>query len=703
MSGTSPAPEILSGGSTADRTYRRGRRRVLTLSALAMLAVLIVGGIVLATVANVMKDGLAGRLLALRDAVASGATVWLEAQERAASALARSPRFQPALRAAFADPDASDVYAGASFLAEGQLFFGIALVDAEGVVLEQHGLGLGVGEPVGPALVAVVAAGRRGETLVSRPFRGSDGEARMVVGAPVTDAGGGFLGVVVLGLSPRDFTTALRAARAGSTGETYAVGPDGALISESRFLSQLRSLRLVDADAESAVLELAVRDPGGDLTAGHRTGVLRRDQPLTRAAAAAVAGDAGVDVDGYRDYRGVEVVGAWTWLDRYGFGVITETDADEAFRPLRVLVGIFLLLVVLVATAGVIASVVAMMLERQRRRAQRAEKRAQKLGQYQIEEKLGEGGMGAVYRARHALLRRPTAIKVIRPASAANEVAVERFEREVRRTAELTHPNTVAIYDYGRTAEGLFYYAMEYLDGIDLDALVERFGPMPESRAIHILVQAAGALAEAHTHGLVHRDIKPANLFLCTRGGVPDTVKVLDFGLVKSTRKEDKTLTADHAIMGTPAFLAPEMVHSAENATFRSDLYSLGTVAYYLVTGAFVFDADSPVSLIVSHLEDTPVPMSERLGRPVDPVFDEVVSACLAKDPADRPGSALALIDALERSAVAGTWTRRDADAWWAGHRAAIEGLLLDERSAMAESETVFIAAGRPPRESFPR
>ncbi|HEY6555912.1 MAG TPA: serine/threonine-protein kinase [Polyangiaceae bacterium] len=298
-----------------------------------------------------------------------------------------------------------------------------------------------------------------------------------------------------------------------------------------------------------------------------------------------------------------------------------------------------------------------------------------RLGQYTLEEKLGEGGMGVVYRASHAMLRRPTAIKLLLPDRAGND-ALTRFEREVRRTAMLTHPNTVTVFDYGRTTEGVFYYAMELLDGASLHELVEVDGPQPAERVIHLLDQAAASLAEAHDAGLIHRDVKPGNILVVDRGGISDLVKVVDFGLVKDVGSgadgkatSEPALTMANTITGTPLYVAPETLSAPETIDARADLYALGAVGYWLLTGTHVFGGKSIVEVCAQHLHSIPERPSTRLGVPVAADLEALLLACLAKRPEDRPASAHVLRERLRACATAGLWTNARAAEWWADHR----------------------------------
>jgi len=307
-------------------------------------------------------------------------------------------------------------------------------------------------------------------------------------------------------------------------------------------------------------------------------------------------------------------------------------------RPLDPALATMVLL--LLASTNAIAMAIAVFASARIETARRQAAEARKLGQYVLKEKLGSGGMGEVYRAQHVLLRRPCAIKVIRQERAGDAAALRRFEREVQVTATLTHPNTVHIYDYGHAADGTFYYVMEYLPGVTLDELVQREGPLPPGRVVHLLRQVCGALREAHSLGLIHRDVKPGNVIVCERGGVPDVAKLLDFGLVLPPVGDpdaDK-LTRDGTLTGTPAYLSPEQAGMQDAVDARSDVYSVGALAYFLLTGRPPFADRSAVKMLAAHLYETPEtpepPSTHRPGIPAD--LEAVVLRCLAKKPEER-------------------------------------------------------------------
>jgi hypothetical protein len=302
---------------------------------------------------------------------------------------------------------------------------------------------------------------------------------------------------------------------------------------------------------------------------------------------------------------------------------------------------------------------------------------ARDIGQYTLEERIGSGGMGEVWRATHRMLIRPAAIKIISRAALGSspggpELLLRRFEREARTTAALRSQHTVQLYDFGVTDDGGLYYVMELLDGLDLDTLVQRHGPVPAERVVHILVQACRSLAEAHAAALVHRDIKPANLFILRAGAEVDVVKVLDFGLVKlgQTKETERSLelTGTGSMPGTPTFMAPELVLGEKELDHRADLYSLGCVAYWLLTGQHVFQGETAVKVMLDHVHTAPAPPSSRCAQPIPAALEQLILACLAKDPADRPQTAVALGDQLEAIQLATPWTSQRAREWWQAH-----------------------------------
>ena len=323
---------------------------------------------------------------------------------------------------------------------------------------------------------------------------------------------------------------------------------------------------------------------------------------------------------------------------------------------------------------------------------------ARQLGSYRLIEQLGTGGMGEVWKAQHRLLARPAAIKLIRAESlglsdpAAAKTALTRFEREAQATALLGSPHTIEIYDFGATESGSFYYVMELLDGLDLRTLVERHGPIPVERAVFLLKQACHSLADAHASGLIHRDVKPANIFACRRGREYDFVKVLDFGLVKDVGVSDVQLTAEGTTTGTPAFMAPEFVNGPEHVDGRADLYALGCVAFWLVTGKLVFERSTPIQTVLAHINDPPPSIQSRTEYPVPERFERIVMDCLEKDPARRPPSAEALGKRLSTCLDGPAWTDDQARTWWEAR--GFTGRRPTASVAIASQETRIIMPG---------
>ncbi len=295
------------------------------------------------------------------------------------------------------------------------------------------------------------------------------------------------------------------------------------------------------------------------------------------------------------------------------------------------------------------------------------------MGSYHLEELLGSGGMGEVWKASHRLLARSAAIKLIRPDSSGSDgrESIKRFEREVQAAAGLQSPHTVNIYDFGTTEDGTFYYVMELLEGFDVETLVARFGPVPAERAVHILIQACHSLAEAHQGGLIHRDVKPANIYVCRYGLEWDFVKILDFGLVKNTATEtnERQLTRAGVLAGTPGYMAPELGMGTSDLDWRADIYALGAVGYWLVTGETLFDSKRPaMQIIMDHVQKVPIPPSRRTSNAIPTRLEEILMSCLQKDPNNRPQTMQELAASLRMVPIEREWNDDRARRWWLAH-----------------------------------
>jgi len=696
------ARSVLGSATRISTTGRKFRQQLWIPPVLGLIGLLFAGLWIRTHIDNTLRKQQADQLSTLLRADVKALEQWMASEEDEVEMAAELPdvrepaleQLQLAARQGATNQDLAESPARRRLQAALEPWIaqentvGYVLIDAQGRIVASDADTL-IGEMPTTGYTEFISTVLAGQSLVSRPFPSlvkltdefgeeSVGVPTMFVAAPLKDDDGKIVAVLGLRLLPGgEFTSILNVARMGDTGETYAFNEDGLLLSSSRFEDQLKRIGLqLNQKRSRSELTVQLRDPGVDLTAGQQASLPLEERPLTKMAASAIAmgREAGksnkapeivVDVDGYRDYRGVPVVGAWTWLPKYGFGVATEIDVTEADQAKTVLRTAFWTMFGLLGLAALLLLGVTFLARRMEKKMRDAVVAAGQLGQYALEEKIGEGGMGSVFRGRHAMMRRPAAVKLLEPGKT-TDVSIARFEREVQLTSQLNHPNTITIYDYGRTDEGIFYYAMEFLDGLSLEALVERYGPQPDGRVIHLLLQVCGSLEEAHSLGLIHRDIKPANIMLTCRGGVCDYVKLLDFGLVKAIdSKRQRALTAADAITGTPLYLPPESIADSDASDARSDIYSLGAVAYFLLTGHPVFESNSVMDIIRQHLDAEPVPPSQRTNRPISPELEQLVLKCLAKSPADRPQSASVLATALENCPVAQPWSAAHAQAWW--------------------------------------
>ncbi len=718
-----PAPAASRPPAAADGPlpvlHKRARTIVPMRRRVRLAALLLLVALPLAVVLWVAHDvqvslteQLASQLVARRDGSVRALTVWMSGEESLVREWAEDPRVtalseslagiaqqavtQQAVTQQAVTQQGEDAQAALGAAPEGAALRELlapvarrgghrafALLDPDGMLLarspvEQGVSTLTVGMKVREGARNELARLFDGRTWMRQPFRlgafhdaytGPDREAIMASIAPVTAGDGTVVAALAFLLEANaDFGSLLASAQVGRTGETYVFDREGNLLSESRFTDQLAAAGLLpDASGATPSLHLPLRDPGADLTAGGRAVGPRESWPLTVMAASAVAGHDGVNVDGYRDYRGVKVVGAWAWLEEAGFGVATEEDYAVAYAALDsarvaplVLAGLFALTFVALALALRLVL-----------RLQRDVTAARELGQYTLVELLGEGGTGQVWRARHALLARPAAVKVLRP-DALGRHALERFELEMQVTARLDHPNTVEIYDSGRTEDGQFYYAMECLDGLSLQRFARAHGAQSPARVVHLLRQVCASLAEAHAAGLVHRDVKPGNIMLCRRAGELDVIKVLDFGLVKDLAAPAAEATAMNGLAGTPGYMSPERLKPGAEVNARCDVWAVGAVAFRLLTGRDLWSG-SLAEILAQIVTQEPPRVSAFAPGPLPAGLDELVADCLQRDPALRPADAVVLGARLAALDIA-SWTQDDARAWWAQHDPSTRG-----------------------------
>ena len=679
------ASKTLVGSVASTRKFLSRRMWIWPITAVVLLSV--VGLLVHGAIVRTMESNLRSQLQTLLDVEVAMLRTWLVAHENNAKSVAGDSDVRQLVS------ELVKTHPGGAEIASDQVPISQRLAEHLGPPMNSHSYGSffivdknnvvastrpeAVGMELPFEMQSLFKRAHDGETVVMPPFASLfahvDSEGKRRAGVPMMFVLAPVLGenlqvIAVLGLQIRpeeEFTRILQLGRLGLSGETYAFDSNGLMLSNSRFDNDLILLGLLpDQEGSQSILQLLIRDPGGDMTKSYRPKVRRAELPFTRMAENAIGGEPGIDVAGYRDYRGVPVVGAWKWLKNYNFGIATEIDYAEAFRPLTILKRTFWGLLTLLGTTSLAIFVFTIMVARLQRQAREAAVEAKQLGQYKLEEKLGEGAMGVVYKGRHAMLRRPTAIKLLNT-DKVTDTSIARFEQEVQTTSHLNHPNTIAIYDYGHTPEGVFYYAMEFLDGLDLQQLVDSFGPQKPSRVIYILKQICGSLYEAHSLGLVHRDIKPANLMLNRRGGEGDVVKVLDFGLVKARGDDIGSEQDNESMAGTPLYMSPESIQLPNSVDACSDMYAVGAVGYFLLTGHPVFEADTLPELCRQQISATPAPPSVKLGKEVPADLENTLLACLEKDRAKRPQTARDLSNMLDRCATEDDWNVDKADAWW--------------------------------------
>jgi len=608
----------------------------------ALVVITLVGGWAYIQVRASLRDVRVAGLVSLLEVEARTLQLWIEEKKRDAERWAATPQVQrEGARLAALPADAvcaaptqrgfREALAPYMALEEVAVF---NLLGRDGRILSSPQSAL-CGSSIGDEFRRELAPVFEGRTTFVRPWeeagriaaagKGAAGGPLVWIETPVRAADGSVVAALGFGrVAAERFGRLLALTTGGTSRDAYAFDQEHRIVTEAR-------------------------DPGRRTVAG------------TALAAALDRRDSshGVILEPYANYRGARVIGAWRWLPAERLGVAVEVDAEEAYGPLEYLQLAFGGLFALVLVSMTAAASTSLWALRSRMRE------AKRVGAYRIERAIGEGGMSDVYLARHAYLKRLAAVKVLKPHLATDE-AVTRFKREAQLCSQLSHPNTVEVFDYGTTREGRWYYAMEYLDGIALEDLVKRHGRLPVGRAVHALRQACGSLAEAHARGWVHRDVKPNNIMLCVRGGQYDFVKVVDFGLIKQlAAQQTRDITQYSKILGTPLYMAPERLRNPADADARADIYALGAVAYFILSGRSAFAAETEHDAIYKVLNE---PAPALAADDVPPQLAALVARCLEKQREARPATIEEVDAVLETVARDFPWTHADARAWWAEH-----------------------------------
>ena len=689
----SPAPSL--GRSTLLQAVRSGKFGGLSPGVAALVTVVLllstvyVGWAVRSAMRSLLRDSV-GSVLA---ANVAGLELWLSDQTDEVNRLATDPRIEPWLI------DAVDKTRSKSDTAEndGQPsrdlldiatrrrgYVGWAVLNPAGMVLHSN-----LDAAIGTTFELprdILAKLDQGDAAVTRPLEAKistkPSQAIMCAVAPV---GNSLVrrGTLALIIDPgKQFTRILTVARIGTSGETYAIDSQAVLLSRSRFESQLRVGGLLDK-TQASPLNIVVRDPGVDIREHPLSDANPQSWPMTLMADHVIRGGNGYNVVGYNDYRGVPVIGAWQWMPEYSIGVATELDVDEAYAPLSIFRNAFFALVSLIVIACGSLIGLAWVLRRLDKSRAAAMSISRRIGQYELKHAVGRGGMGKVYVAEHRILRRDVAIKLLEHTEV-NERTLARFQREVRLTAKLQHPNTIDIYDFGQTEDQTFFYVMELVDGISLQQLIDYYGRQPPERVIYLLTQICGSIAEAHDQGMIHRDIKPANVLITSRAGLFDLVKVVDFGLAKRVDAETMQLTITESLTGTPLYMSPESVRDASTASTRSDIYSIGSVGYMLLTAMTPFEGDSSAEICAKKLNEDPIDPRLRLDVNFPADLVRILMKCLSRDPNERPETVEQLGSRLLKCKHAELWAQQDAALWW---KQVFDGPMLSDMAALAEKD----------------
>ncbi len=523
-----------------------------------------------------------------------------------------------------------------------------------------------VGKVVTPSGAAYVRRMVLGEWVVSRPYPDRQftlgatpdySRPVMFVGGPIHDASGQLIAMGIFRFSPQRF----QEFTAPDALEYLAFDEKNLLLNNLENTAALRKLGAVPESGTAFGTYL--RDPGVDLESGATPATPPDTWPPTLMSRSAVQGTSGLDSSGQRDFRGQDILAAWTWLPEWEMGVACQTPLNRVLTPAAPVNKAFTVLSAIPAFLTVV-----LLVGSRHFRIRRRAPEDSAFGSYVLERPIGTGGMAQVFLARHATLKRPAAVKIL---SEVNPDAgtVDRFEREARLASLLGHPNTIQVFDYGETPDGRLYFAMEYVKGLNLAQLLTLAGPLPIARAVYLLKQIAGSLEEAHQQGLLHRDLKPSNVMVGSKGGLGDVVKVLDFGIACSVTAGHEDHTRSTGLVGTPAFLAPERIRTPQLLDLRSDIYSFGAVAFHLLTGRNVFEGSGPTELIYQVMTAARPSPSRLRGEGLPEALEKLVLDCLAVEPESRPSSFLQVLDILGSMPLSEPWSQDEARAWWTSNR----------------------------------
>lgn len=526
-----------------------------------------------------------------------------------------------------------------------------------------------VGRPVAPAGATYVRRVNLGEWIVSRPYPDRQfalglepdySNPVMFVAGPIRNAAGQLVAMGVFRFSTDRFNEFL----APSAAELVAFDGKSLLLNNLAETASLRKAGLIPPKPDAGTsLRVQLRDPGVDLDSVDPPPTKPENWAPTLMCLSATQGSDGEDAAGHRSLRGETVLGAWTWLPEWEMGLGGQIPLKRVLastEPVRTIFSGLLLLPALL-TAGLL---VAGRFVRVRRRTDGDTA----FGSYGLERPLGKGGMAEVFLARHATLKRAAAVKILSEPNP-DAATIARFEREARLASQLGHPNTIQVFDYGETPDGRLYYAMEYVKGLTLAQFLTLERPLPVGRIVYLLGQIAGSLEEAHQLGLLHRDLKPSNIMVCSKGGLGDVVKVLDFGIACSVHSASEDATRSTSLVGTPAFMAPERIRAPQTLDLRSDIYSFGAVAFHLLTGRNVFEGGSPTELIYQVMSSPRPSPSQLRGEPLPAALEKLVLDCLAVDPAARPSNLLQVAETLRTLPLPESWGQEEARVWWAANR----------------------------------